>query len=117
MSDKSKFKIEPKIDISKGSFNPDPEVKVSSQNIYYGIGGEYNLIDDDNTNLKISGNVGKGSGRSDVESSFGKDIFKGEGPIDKNFKVTYTKKFKGGGFIAKGCGKVMGDRRKVTKMY
>ena len=22
-----------------------------------------------------------------------------------------------GGFIAKGCGKVMGDRRKVTKMY
>jgi hypothetical protein len=24
---------------------------------------------------------------------------------------------KGGGFIAKGCGKVMGDRRKVTKMY
>ena len=57
MSDKSKskFKIEPKIDISKGSFNPDPEVKVSSQNIYYGIGGEYNLIDEDDTNLKISG--------------------------------------------------------------
>jgi hypothetical protein len=24
---------------------------------------------------------------------------------------------KGGGFIAKGCGKVMGDRRKITKMY
>ena len=70
----------------------------------------------DNTNLKISGNVGKGSGKSVVESPFGEDIFKGEGPIDKNFKITYTKKFKGGG-IARGCGKVMGDRRKVTKMY
>jgi len=116
MSNKSKFKIEPKIDISKGSFNPDPEVKVSSQNIYYGVGGEYNLIDDDDTNLKISGNVGKGSNRSVVESPFGEDIFKGEGPINKNFKITYTKKFYKGG-IAKGCGKVMNDRRKVTKMY
>ena len=27
------------------------------------------------------------------------------------------KQLKGGGFIAKGCGKVMSDRRKVTKMY
>ena len=30
---------------------------------------------------------------------------------------TYGVEAKGGGFIAKGCGKVMGDRRKVTKMY
>ena len=29
----------------------------------------------------------------------------------------YGVEAKGGGFIAKGCGKVMGDRRKVTKMY
>ena len=29
----------------------------------------------------------------------------------------YGVEVKGGGFIAKGCGKVMGDRRKVTKMY
>ena len=27
------------------------------------------------------------------------------------------KQLKGGGFIAKGCGKVMKDRKKVTKMY
>jgi len=27
------------------------------------------------------------------------------------------KQLKGGGFIAKGCGKVMSDRKKVTKMY
>ena len=29
----------------------------------------------------------------------------------------YGMEVKGGGFIAKGCGKVMNDRRKVTKMY
>ncbi len=29
----------------------------------------------------------------------------------------YGVEVKGGGFIANGCGKVMGDRRKVTKMY
>jgi len=36
----------------------------------------------------------------------------------ENFKErTYGVEAKGGGLIAKGCGKVMGDRRKVTKMY
>ena len=36
----------------------------------------------------------------------------------ENFKErTYGVEVKGGGFIAKGCGKVMGGRRKVTKMY
>ena len=36
----------------------------------------------------------------------------------ENFKErTYGMEVKGGGLIAKGCGKVMGDRRKVTKMY
>ena len=36
----------------------------------------------------------------------------------ENFKErTYGVEVKGGGLIAKGCGKVMGDRRKVTKMY
>jgi hypothetical protein len=32
-------------------------------------------------------------------------------------KKTLCSRIKGGGLIAKGCGKVMGDRRKVTKMY
>jgi len=36
----------------------------------------------------------------------------------ENFKErTYGVEAKGGGFIAKGCGKVMSGRRKVTKMY
>jgi hypothetical protein len=36
----------------------------------------------------------------------------------ENFKErTYGMEVKGGGLIAKGCGKVLGDRRKVTKMY
>jgi len=29
----------------------------------------------------------------------------------------YGMEVKSGGFIAKGCGKVMNDRKKVTKMY
>ena len=33
---------------------------------------------------------------------------------DDSMLVEYRK---GGGFIAKGCGKVMKDRKKVTKMY
>ncbi len=36
----------------------------------------------------------------------------------ENFKErTYGVEAKGGGFIAKGCGKVMSGRKKVTKMY
>jgi len=36
----------------------------------------------------------------------------------ENYKENlYGVEVKGGGLIAKGCGKVMGDRRKVTKMY
>ena len=35
-----------------------------------------------------------------------------------NFKErTYGVEAKRGGFIAKGCGKVMSDRRKITKTY
>ena len=45
-------------------------------------------------------------------------------PRDKGFYVGYTKRFKEGGvvpnkkgeFIAIGCGKVMGNRRKTTKI-
>ena len=33
------------------------------------------------------------------------------------FKKEKTLGFKKGGFIAKGCGKVMSDRRKKTRMY
>jgi len=42
---------------------------------------------------------------------------------DSGFYVGYTKKFKKGGlvskrtFIARGCGKVMNNRRKKTKIY
>ena len=36
----------------------------------------------------------------------------------ENFKErTYGVEVKRGGFIAKGCGKVMSDRRKITKTY
>ena len=32
-------------------------------------------------------------------------------------KMKKIKKMKNGGFMAKGCGKVMNDRRKKTKVY
>ena len=100
MSDKkSKFKIEPNINISKGSFSPDPKVKVETENRYYGVKGEYNIIDTDTTNLKITGNVGKGSGRADVTHPFGKDTFKGEGSLDKEIRFKLTKKFSKGGTV------------------
>jgi hypothetical protein len=100
MSDKkSKFKIEPNINISKGSFSPNPKVKVETENRYYGVKGEYNIIDTDTTNLKITGNVGKGSGRADVTHPFGKDTFKGEGSLDKEIRFKLTKKFSKGGTV------------------
>jgi len=36
---------------------------------------------------------------------------------DTSFIPAVNSVFKKGGFIARGCGKVMNDRRKVTKVY
>jgi hypothetical protein len=36
---------------------------------------------------------------------------------DTSFGPVVNPSFKKGGFIARGCGKVMDDRRKVTKVY
>jgi hypothetical protein len=36
---------------------------------------------------------------------------------DISFNPVANPIFKKGGFIARGCGKVMNDRRKVTKVY
>jgi hypothetical protein len=96
---KSKFKIGPNINISKGSFNPDSKVKVQTENRYYGLKGQYNIIDTDKTNLKITGSLGKGSGRTDVTNPYGTDTFKGEGPLDKEIRFKLTKKFSKGGTV------------------
>ena len=96
---KPKFKIGPNISISKGSFNPNPEVQVDTENRYYGLKGEFNIIDTDTTNLKITGGVGKGSSRADVTHPFGKDTFQGEGPLDKEIRFKLTKKFSKGGTV------------------
>jgi hypothetical protein len=49
--------------------------------------------------LKITGSVGKGSGRTDVTNPFGKDTFQGEGPLDKEIRFKLTKKFSKGGTV------------------
>ena len=75
---KSKIKFGPNVSISKGSFKPHPKVNVDTRNIWAGIGGEYNIIDTDDTNLKLSGNLGKGFSKADVTYPRGKASFKGE---------------------------------------
>jgi len=100
MSDKKpKFKIGPNVSISKGSFKPDPKVNVDTKNIWAGIGGEYNIIDTDDTNLKISGNVGKGFSEADVTYPGGKELFKNASDKIWDVKIKLTKKFSKGGTV------------------
>ena len=42
---------------------------------------------------------------------------KGTRTKDISFNPVVNSAFKKGGFIARGCGKVMKDRKKVTKVY
>lgn len=51
---------------------------------------------------------------TDEESAF--EYLNALHPEDSTREYNPVEHYKGGG-IAKGCGKVMGDRRKVTKMY
>ena len=48
-----------------------------------------------------------------VQSSYEKHM---QSVIEKNMKKQNRAKLKNGGFIAKGCGAVRGDKRKVTTM-
>ena len=100
MAEKSKFKIAPNISITKGSLDPVPGVSVDTENRYYGVGGEYNIIDEEDTNLKLTGNIGKGSGRADVEHPGGKSTFKGEGSSEWNIGLKFKKKFSRGGGVS-----------------
>ena len=94
---KSKFNLGPEISFTKGSSTPVPDVKVDTENRYYGVKGEYNIIDTDDTKLKITGNVGRGSGRADISHPGGKETFKGQGDLQKQFNIIFSKKFKKGG--------------------
>jgi len=96
---KSKIKFGPNVSISKGSFKPDPKVNVDTRNIWAGIGGEYNIIDTDDTNLKLSGNVGKGFSKADVTYPRGKASFKDESDKIWDVKIKLTKKFSKGGTV------------------
>jgi hypothetical protein len=61
---------------------------------------------------EYSGNIGY-----DVDENTKVAITANKDDFSKSVNIGINKKFKGGGFIAKGCGKVMKDRKKVTKMY
>jgi hypothetical protein len=56
-----------------------------------------------------AGSVVKASHNNDKESN--------TQSVEPSKEEPTFKQLKGGGLIAKGCGKIMGDRRKVTKMY
>jgi hypothetical protein len=96
---KSKIKFGPNVSINKGSFKPHPKVDVDTKNIFTGIGGEYNIIDTDDTNLKISGNVGKGFSEADVTYPGGKELFKDASDKIWDVKIKLTKKFSKGGTV------------------
>lgn len=96
---KSKFKIGPNVNISKGSFKPNPDVNVDTTNTFAGIGGEYNIIDTDDTNLKISGNVGRGFSEADVTHPGGREIFKDASDKIWDVKIKFSKKFSKGGTV------------------
>ena len=62
--------------------------------------------------MGTGGNVGKKFGMDDnVQTSYEKHM---QSVIEKNMKKQNRVKLKGGGFIAKGCGAVLNNRRKVT---
>jgi hypothetical protein len=100
---KYKFKIGPQISVTKGSSTPAPNVEVNTENRYYGVKGEYDIFNKKDSSLKISGSIGKGSGRADVNFPGGKQTFKGEGDMDKQFNIIFKKKFKKGGYNQGTC--------------
>lgn len=43
-----------------------------------------------------------------------KDLLK---QLKKSYSTSYRKKYESGGFVARGCGKIMSGRSKKTKVY
>ena len=122
-----KFNIKPVGGVKKGSTKPNKYVGVDTTSGYYGIKGDYKT----KGGTKISGSVTKDFSKADVKYPGGSQTFKSKGKpyisiqVEKKFggpkKKDLTKFInedrvkKANGGIAKGCGKVMNNRRKKTK--
>ena len=78
-----------------------------------GMGAD-KLLKRSKTARDVTGNLGVGG---KLISNYYNDKESNTQSVEPSKEEPTFKQLKGGGLIAKGCGKVMGDRRKITKMY
>jgi hypothetical protein len=78
-----------------------------------GMGAD-KLLKKSKTARDVTGNLGVGG---KLISNYYNDKESNTQSVEPSKEEPTFKQLKGGGLIAKGCGKIMGDRRKVTKMY
>ena len=118
MSNYNKLKLYPTVSI-KGGTNKYGPVKVKSESRNYGIKGEYDIYDKNDTKITISGNYSKSSGRDKVTYKNKDYVFKGESEPNYGIGITFKKKFKKGGYNQGTCwdGYVQkGMKKKGNKM-
>ena len=118
MSNYNKLKLYPTVSI-KGGTNKYGPTKVESESRNYGIKGEYDIYDKNDTKITISGNYSKSSGRDKVTYKNKDYVFKGESEPNYGIGITFKKKFKKGGYNQGTCwdGYVQkGMKKKGNKM-
>ena len=98
----------------QASKNPMSLIGLASKNPMSLIGGANKLLKRSKTARDVTGKLGVGG---KLISNYYNDKESDKQSVQPSKEEPTFKQLKGGGFIAKGCGKVMGDRRKVTKMY
>ena len=118
MSNYNKLKLYPTVSITGGTNKYGP-VKVKNESRTYGIKGEYDIYDKNDTKITISGNYSKSSGRDKVTYKNKDYVYKGESEPNYGIGITFKKKFKKGGYNQGTCwdGYVQkGMKKKGNKM-
>ena len=98
----------------QASKNPMSLIGLASKNPMSLIGGANKLLKRSKTARDVTGKLGVGG---KLISNYYNDKESDKQSVQPSKEEPTFKQLKGGGFIAKGCGKVMKDRKKVTKMY
>jgi len=78
-----------------------------------GMGAD-KLLKKSKTARDVTGNLGVGG---KLISNYYNDKESNTQSVEPSKEEPTFKQLKGGGLIAKGCGKIMSDRKKITKMY
>jgi hypothetical protein len=98
----------------QASKNPMSLIGLASKNPMSLIGGANKLLKRSKTARDVTGKLGVGG---KLISNYYNDKESDKQSVQPSKEEPTFKQLKGGGFIAKGCGKVMKDKKKVTKMY